>query len=76
MMTRLFLAAAIAAGLAVAPAAFAEDNMSKTGMSKDKMTKPDKMENKAGMAKPSDPMKQTGSTMDKKDGMSKDDMKK
>ena len=77
MMTRLFLAAAIAAGLALAPAAFAEDNMSKAGMSKDKMTKPDKMENKAGMAKPADSMKQqTGGMMDKKDSMSKDDMKK
>ena len=76
MKSRLLLAAAIATGLALAPAAFAEDSMSKPGMSKDKMEKSDKMEKKDGMSKSSDNMKKTGGMMDKKDTMSKDDMKK
>ena len=41
MKTRLLLAAMIATGLAFAPAAFAADDMSKAGMSKDKMEKKD-----------------------------------
>ena len=67
MNMRLLLAAAIAAGLACAPAAFAADDMSKPGMSTDKMEKKDKM------AK--DKMKKTDGMM-KKDGMAKDEMKK
>ena len=75
MKTRLLLAA-IATGLAFAPAALAEDSMSKTGMPKDKMEKSDTMKKKDGMTKSSDTMKKSGGMMDKKDGMSKDDMKK
>jgi pentapeptide MXKDX repeat protein len=73
MKTRFLLAAAIATGLALAPAAFAEDAMSKPGMAKDKM---DKMEMKDGVSKASGRMKKTDGMMDKKDSMSKDDMKK
>ena len=71
MKTRYLLAAMTAAGLALAPAAFAEDNMNKTGMAKDKMEKSDKMEKKDGMAKPaSDTMKKSDGMMEKKsDGM-------
>ena len=77
MKTRLLFAAAIAAGLAVAPAAFAEDAMSKPGMAKD--TKMDsKMDKKTDtMSKEPDKMQKSGATMmDKKDSMSKDGMKK
>jgi pentapeptide MXKDX repeat protein len=68
MKTRLLLAATIATGLAFAPTAFAADDMSKPGMSKDKMEKTDAMSK--------DKMKKTDAMMDKKDGMAKDDMKK
>ena len=77
MKTRLLLAAAIAAGLAVAPAAFAEDAMSKPGMAKDtKMG--GKMDKKTdAMSKEPDKMQKSGTMMmDKKDSMSKDGMKK
>jgi pentapeptide MXKDX repeat protein len=77
MKTRSMLAASIAIGLALAPAAFAEDSMSKPGMAKDKMEKSDKMEKKDGMAKPaSSAMKDKDGMMDKKDSMAKDGMKK
>ena len=66
MKTRILLSAAIAAGLALAPAAFAQDAMKKDGMAKsDKMQKTDKMEKKDGMKK--DAMG---------DKMKKDEMKK
>jgi pentapeptide MXKDX repeat protein len=77
MKTRLLFAAAIAAGLAVAPAAFAEDAMSKPGMAKD--TKMDsKMDKKTdAMSKEPDKMQKSGTMMmDKKDSMSKDGIKK
>ena len=77
MKTRLLFAAAIAAGLALAPAAFAEDAMSKPGMAKD--TKMDsKMDKKTdAMSKEPDKMQKPGiMMMDKKDSMSKDGMKK
>jgi pentapeptide MXKDX repeat protein len=77
MKTRLLFAAAIAAGLAFVPAAFAEDAMSKPGMAKD--TKMDsKMDKKTdAMSKEPDKMQKPGTTMmDKKDSMSKDGMKK
>jgi pentapeptide MXKDX repeat protein len=71
-MKTLF-AAMIATGLAFAPAAFAQDAM-KPAM---KDTKMDKMDKKTdAMAKPSDKMEKAGGTMDKKDTMSKDGMKK
>jgi pentapeptide MXKDX repeat protein len=73
MKTRLLLAATIATGIAAAPAAFAADDMKKSGMSKDKM---EKMEKKDGMTMSSDNMKKTGDMMHKKDGMAKDGMKK
>ena len=73
MKTRFLLAATIAASFAFAPAAFAEDTMSKPAMAKDKM---DKMDKKDSMSKSSDKMKKTDGMMDKKDSMSKDDMKK
>ena len=76
-MKTLLLAAAVATGLAFAPAAFAEDAMSKPGMAKD--TKMDnKMDKKTdAMAKPSDKMQKPDTVMmDKKDSMSKDGMKK
>jgi len=60
MKTRFLLAAMIATGLAVAPTAFAQDTM-KPAMSKDKMDNMDK---------------KTDGMMDKKDSMSKDNMKK
>jgi pentapeptide MXKDX repeat protein len=68
----------IAAGLAFAPAAFAEDTMSKPGMAKDKMdNKMDKMDKKTDAMSPmSDKTKKTDGMMDKKDSMSKDGMKK
>jgi pentapeptide MXKDX repeat protein len=68
-MKRFVLAASIATGLALAPAAFAADDMKK-GMAKDKMEKKDMM------TKSSDKMKKSGGMMDKKDSMSKDGMKK
>jgi pentapeptide MXKDX repeat protein len=70
-MKTLF-AAMIAAGLAFAPAAFAEDAMKP--MSKD--SKMDKMDKKDSMAKPDEKMEKTGGMMDKKDTMSKDSMSK
>jgi pentapeptide MXKDX repeat protein len=76
-MKTLLLAAAVATGLAFAPAAFAEDVMSKPGTAKD--TKMDnKMDKKTdAMAKPSDKMQKSDTMMmDKKDSMSKDGMKK
>ena len=76
MKIRFPFAAAVAAGLAIAPMAYAEDAMTKPGMAKDKMEKSDKMEKKDGMSKASDTMKKTDGMMDKKDNMSKDDMKK
>jgi pentapeptide MXKDX repeat protein len=77
MTKRVLFAAAIAVGLAVAPAAFAQDAMSKPGMAKD--TKMDgKMDKKTdAMSKESDKMQKSGTMMmDKKDSMSKDGMKK
>ena len=75
MKMSLLVAATIAAGLACAPAAFAEDAMSKPGMAKD--SKVDKMDKKTDtMSKGSDKMQKTGGMMDKKDTMSKDGMKK
>jgi pentapeptide MXKDX repeat protein len=68
MTTRLLLAAPIATGHAFAPAAYAADDMSKPGMSKDKM------ESKDTMSK--EKMKKTDAMMDKKDSMAKDGMKK
>jgi pentapeptide MXKDX repeat protein len=71
-MKTLF-AAMIATGLALAPAAFAQDAMKP--MAKD--TKTDKMDKKTDtMAKPSDKMETSGGMMDKKDTMSKDSMSK
>jgi pentapeptide MXKDX repeat protein len=66
----------IAAGLAFAPAASAEDAMSKPGMAKDsKMDS--KMDKKTdALSKESGKMSNTGGMMDKKDNMSKDVMKK
>ena len=72
MKIRLLVAATVAAGLAFAPAAFAEDAMKP--MAKD--TKMDKMDKKVSMAKPDDKMEKTGGMMDKKDTMSKDGMMK
>ncbi len=77
MKLRLLIAATIASGLAFAPAAFAEDTMSKPGMAKDsKMDS--KMDKKTdAMSKESDDkMSKDGGMMDKKDSMSKDGMKK
>lgn len=76
-MKTLLLAAAVATGLAFAPAAFAEDAMSKPGMAKD--TRMDnKMDKKTDtMSKPSDKMQKSDTMMmDKKDSMPKDGMKK
>ena len=53
--TKLLISAVIAAGLAFAPAAFAEDAMKKTGDSKpmaDKMKKDDGMKKSDNMKKP------------------------
>ena len=74
MKTRYLLAAMLATGLAIAPAAFAADDMSKSGMAKDKMDKMDKKTD--AMSKGSDHMSKTGGMMDKKDSMAKDGMKK
>ena len=71
MKTRLLLAATIATGLAFAPAAFAADDMSKPGMSSDKMDK-----KTDAMSKGYDKMKTNDAMMDKKDSMAKDGMKK
>jgi pentapeptide MXKDX repeat protein len=68
MKTRLLLAAAIASSLALAPAAFAMDDMHKEGMSKGKMEK------KKAMAKHK--MKKSDGMMMKKDEVKKDEMKK
>jgi pentapeptide MXKDX repeat protein len=75
-MKTLLLAATVATGLAFAPAAFAQDAMSKPGMAKD--TKMDnKMDKKTDtMSKPDDKMQSSGTMMDKKDTLSKDGMKK
>jgi pentapeptide MXKDX repeat protein len=64
MKTRILLAATIATGLVLAPAAFAMDDMSK-----------DKMDKKETMSKP-DGMKKSDGMMDKKDSMAKDTMSK
>jgi pentapeptide MXKDX repeat protein len=70
---RILFAAMVATGLALAPAAFAEDAM-KPAM---KDTKMDKMDKKTdAMSKPSDKMEKTGGMMDQKDTMSKDSMSK
>ena len=70
MKTRLLLAATLATGLALAPAAFAEDAMKP-------MAKDTKMDKKTdARVKPSDKMEKPGGLMDKKDTMSKDSMKK
>jgi pentapeptide MXKDX repeat protein len=76
MIKRLIVASTIAAGLAFAPAAFADDAMTKPGMAKDsKMDS--KMDKKAdAMSKESGKMSNSGGMMDKKDNMSKDGMKK
>ena len=75
MKTRLLVAATIATGLAFAPAAFAEDAMSKPGMAKD--SKMDKMDKKTdSMSKESDKMQKAGGMMDRKDTMAKDSMSK
>jgi pentapeptide MXKDX repeat protein len=66
MKKNFLLAAAIAAGVAFAPVAFAADDMKKDTMAKDKMEKKD------SMAK--DKMKKEDAMM-KKDGMAKDKMK-
>jgi pentapeptide MXKDX repeat protein len=73
MTKHILLAALVSTGLALAPAAFAADDMKKNDMSKtDKMGKTDdKMGKKTDtMAKPGDAMKKDG-MMDKKDTMSK-----
>lgn len=77
MKTRLLFVAAISAGLAFAPAAFAQDAMSKPGMAKD-MKMDSKMDKKTDtMSKEPDKMQKSGTMMmDKKDTMSKDGMKK
>lgn len=70
MKTRFLFAATIATGLALAPAAFAQDAM-KPAM---KDTKMDKKTDT--MAKPADKMETSGGMMDKKDTMTKDTMSK
>ena len=70
-MKSLF-AALLVAGVALAPAAFAEDAMKP--MSKD--SKMDHMDKKDSMAKSGDKMEKSGAMMDKKDSMSKDSMSK
>lgn len=70
MKTHFLFAAMIAAGLAMAPAAFAQDAMKPA--TKDTMT--DKKTDT--MAKPVDKMQPSGGMMDKKDTMSKDTMSK
>lgn len=71
-MKKLVFATAIAMGLALAPAAFAQGMGSSTGDNKsDKMGKMDKMEKSDGMSK----KKMKKGMSDKKDGMS-DGMKK
>ena len=78
-MKTFLLAAAIATGVAFAPAAFAQNTL------KDGMSKPDEMKSSSGtmmdkkpdaMAKPGDAMARPAGTMDKKDTMSSDKMKK
>ena len=73
MIKRLIVASTIAAGLALAPAAFADD-MSKSGMAKD--SKMDSKMDKKTDAMSNDKMSKTGGMMDKKDSMSKDSMSK
>jgi pentapeptide MXKDX repeat protein len=74
-------AATLCFGLAFAPAAFAQDSMSKGGAmapASDTMAKPDTMGKPDTMAKPAektDAMKKTDAMSDKKDNMS-DPMKK
>ena len=74
MKLRLLIAATVASGLAFAPAAFAEDAMSKPGMAKD--SKMDSKMDKKTDAMSNDKMSNTGGMMDKKDSMSKDNMSK
>ena len=76
MKMRLLIASAIAAGLAIAPAAFADDAMSKPGMAKDSKMDSKMDKNTDAMSKGADKMSNTGGMMDKKDSMSKDNMKK
>lgn len=77
MKTRLLLAAAIAAGLVSAPAAFAEDAMSRPGMAKG-MKMDSKMDKKKNaMSREPDKMQKSGTMMtDQKEGMSKDGVQK
>ena len=78
MKMRFLFAVLIASSCAVAPAAFAEDAMSKPTMAKDKINNAmDKMDKKTdAMSNSSDKMKKSDGMMDKKDSMSKDSMKK
>ena len=74
MTTRFLLSAAIASGLVLVPAAFAQDTMKKDGMAKDTMSKTDKMEKmdkKDGMKKTDGMTGYSGG-----DKMKKDEMKK
>jgi pentapeptide MXKDX repeat protein len=72
---KTFFAAMLATGLAVAPAAFAQDTV-KPAMKDSKMKKTDKMDKKTdAMSKTSGKMKKSDSMMDKKDPMiTKDEM--
>ena len=75
MTKQILLAAMIATGLALAPAAFADDMM-KPGATKSSMDKKksDAMNKKDGMKKSDGMMKSDG--MSKSDGMKKDGMSK
>ena len=77
MKKQILLAAMIAAGVALAPAAFAEDAMKPAASSsmekKDAMKKDGMMDKKDGMKK--DSMKKSDG-MTKSDGMKKDGMSK
>lgn len=78
MRKQLLLSVMIAAGLVLAPAAFAEGNMGmdKPAMSQPMTDKSDKMAKPDAMAKPaSDKMEKPGAMMDKKGSMA-DPMKK
>ena len=71
MKARIALAALIESGLAFAPAAYAEDAMSKPMAKTDKMEKMDKKKH----AKSHDKMKKSGDMMEHKDSMPKGEMK-